>query len=144
MREYGLKTRAQFDDGKNVLHISNEKHIYQGNISELTMFASLEKNQKAEIDVMWEKLDKMANTIKDVGRPFDAPNARKWDTITFAEWVKENVKLESTRKLLNWFVGVCLAVDPSEISFLYFLLFLRAGGGYEKLVNIHGGICKSK
>lgn len=34
---------------------------------------------------------------------------------------------------------MCLTFEPSEISFLYFLLFIRAAGNYSLLADIHGG-----
>jgi monoamine oxidase len=40
---------------------------------------------------------------------------------------------------MKWFTKVCLAGEPSEVSLLFFLYFLRTGGGYQRLVNITDG-----
>ena len=41
------------------------------------------------------------------------------------------------RKLINWFAVVCLCVESSQVSFLYFLWWLNAG----KFLFISSYIC---
>lgn len=49
------------------------------------------------------------------------------------------MKGEGAQNFLRWFSRVCLAAESYEASLLFFLWWVRSGGGYEPLVNIHGG-----
>ncbi len=74
-------------------------------------------------------------------------------------WQKQNMKSESAIHLLNFIIKTVFAAEPYQISFLYFLFYLRTGtliatpispstslwryifvaGGYNALADIHGG-----
>jgi monoamine oxidase len=75
----------------------------------------------------------------DLNAPHIHPRALEWDSVTCQRWIQDNAKLESTKSLVEWFILVCLAQNTSEVSFLFFLTWLRSSGGYKNLVNIHGG-----
>jgi hypothetical protein len=50
------------------------------------------------------------------------------DRITCDEWLRTNIAARDARAILEWFIRVCLAAEPYEVSFLQFLFFLKAGG----------------
>ncbi len=161
IKQYNLKLHPQFDEGKHVLEVNGNVFEYKGNISELATFSkpveikntaddgkgtiakpsvdAIDSDEsKPELDRVWTKLDELCFSI-DMNDPTSNPNSHRWDHMTFETWTRDNIKNESTRILVNWFVQACFAAEASEISFLSFLMFLRAGGGYTPLVNIHGG-----
>jgi len=43
-------------------------------------------------------------------------------------WERQNMKSEVAINLLNFIIRTVFAVEPSQVSFLFFLFFLRAGG----------------
>jgi len=45
---------------------------------------------------------------------------------------------------MNFIVRTVFAAEPSQISFLFFLFFLRAGEGYNTLADIRGGAQQDK
>jgi len=42
-------------------------------------------------------------------------------------WQKQNMKSESAIHLLNFIIKTVFAAEPYQISFLYFLFYLRTG-----------------
>eukprot|EP01027_Heterolobosea_sp_BB2_P013691 GEZU01019719.1.p1 GENE.GEZU01019719.1~~GEZU01019719.1.p1 ORF type:complete len:488 (-),score=152.38 GEZU01019719.1:545-2008(-) len=150
INEYGLKLNPQFDEGKHVLELEGNTYYYEGNISTLNMFDPKSKknphatapedlnDKRPELERVWSKLDELCKAI-DVWNPQNSKDSKHFDHISFEDWSRHNVHNEATRQLVNWFVKVCCVADPSELSFLYFLMFLKAGGGYEPMVNIRGG-----
>jgi len=46
--------------------------------------------------------------------------------------------------LLNFILRTVFAVEPSQLSFLFFLYFLRSGEGYASLSDIHGAAQQDK
>lgn len=138
IQEYKLELIPQYDEGKNVLELCSEKYIYQGNISTLTMFTNQDKNTQPELDKIWDHLNSLCFEI-DLKEPQKHKNAKEFDQMSCQQWIDKNIKLQSTKNMVAWFMTVCLAANPNEVSFLFFLTWLRSSGGYENLVNIHGG-----
>jgi len=85
-----------------------------------------------------DTIDQFANTL-DPAQPYKATRAKEWDQITAQEWMNANVPEKDARAIIAWFIRVCLTFEPFEVSFLYFLLFIRAAGSYSVLADIHGG-----
>eukprot|EP00698_Gefionella_okellyi_P010824 TRINITY_DN283_c0_g1_i4.p1 TRINITY_DN283_c0_g1~~TRINITY_DN283_c0_g1_i4.p1 ORF type:complete len:401 (+),score=112.33 TRINITY_DN283_c0_g1_i4:1607-2809(+) len=133
INRFKLELVPQFDAGKHVLELCGDRTLYEGNISECTQFG-----RPPELDGVNKTLDEMSATVP-VLAPHTAPNAAEWDRTTLDQWVRANVKDRGAQEFIKWFSRVCLAAEPSESSLLYYLWWLRSGGGYENLVNIHGG-----
>lgn len=127
-----IQVFPQYDEGKHVLEINGTTTFYSGNISTLNS-SSLNGVFKA-IDT----IDAFANTI-DPAHPHLAERAKEWDAMSVAEWTKENVPERDAKAIIDWFVRVCLTFEPHEVSFLYFLLFIKSAGSYALLADIHGG-----
>jgi monoamine oxidase len=129
---YKLVLREQFDEGKHVLEFKSKLFHYTGGISELDLEGT------EELQVMWQKLDGLAEKI-DVSNPWNSCGAFEYDSVTLRNWLQKNASEDTTRRLVEWFARVCIATEPSEISLLYFLTWLKSGGLYASLVNIKGG-----
>lgn len=59
--------------------------------------------------------------------PWNAKSADMWDEMTTEEWVKGFTQRSDVRTFLRFIVQVLLGVEPSEVSFLYFLWYIRVG-----------------
>ncbi|EFA79410.1 amine oxidase [Heterostelium album PN500] len=132
-KEIGVETFDQYDEGKHVLELNGKRVYYQGNISKLNTDYNLEG-----LEETIAMIDKYADTI-DVTAPHKHPKASEWDHQTVAHWTEKNVKGKDAKGIIDWFVRVCLAADPTEISFLWFLLFIKTAGSYSLLADIRGG-----
>lgn len=71
----------------------------------------------------------------DPKAPWNAPSAEKWDHMTTDEWIRSETTLPKPRALLRFIVQVLLGVEPSEISFLYFLWYILVGSGMPGILT---------
>eukprot|EP01111_Echinosteliopsis_oligospora_P009453 TRINITY_DN2773_c0_g1_i2.p1 TRINITY_DN2773_c0_g1~~TRINITY_DN2773_c0_g1_i2.p1 ORF type:complete len:456 (+),score=148.79 TRINITY_DN2773_c0_g1_i2:77-1444(+) len=126
----GIATFPQNDDGKHVLELNNNLQFYDGNISTISGLEG--------INEAIAKIDEFAATL-DPSSPYSAPRAKEWDRQTLGEWLNANVSSAGAKLLIIWFSTVCLTCEPHEISFLFFLLFIRSAGSYALLADIKGG-----
>ncbi|KAF2077256.1 hypothetical protein CYY_001445 [Polysphondylium violaceum] len=132
-KELGIQSFPQYDEGKHVLEINGKKVYYSGNISTLNKDYNLEGLSESIA-----KIDELASEL-DPTKPYAHPKVKEWDHMTVTEWTSINVPGKDARTIINWFIRVCLAAEPSEISFLWFLHFIRTAGSYSLLADIHGG-----
>jgi monoamine oxidase len=132
MQKFGLKTFPQYDEGTHVLEINGSKTYYKNNIS------TLNNTDLKGLFKAIETIDKYAATL-DPAQPWNAANALEWDSQTVAEWARSNVPEPDARAILEWFIRVCMCSEPYEVSFLFFLKFIRSAGSYAILADIRGG-----
>jgi monoamine oxidase len=74
----------------------------------------------------------LAMTI-DPAAPWKHPDAARLDSITFAEWLRQNVENESVRKLIATEVGSVPCASPEEISMLHLGWLIRACDNLDAL-----------
>lgn len=67
--------------------------------------------------------------------PWNAPSANEWDKMTTEDWIMAHTKFPDARTFLRFIIQVLLGVEPSEISFLYFLWYIRAGHGIPGILT---------
>jgi len=134
----GLQLSPQYDEGKHILVVNNNKSIYEGNISSLNISGLGTLAQTvAELDHLCLQVP--------LDEPFRASRAADWDSFTVETWQRERLKdAPSAIELMNFIVRTVFAVEPSQISFLFFLFMLRSGGGYNNLADIRGGAQQDK
>lgn len=82
-------------------------------------------------------IDKMAQTVP-LDAPWTASNALEWDSMTVDTWAEQNVSTTEGRLLFALAVEAVLSVEPRDISMLYFLFYVHAGGSVEELINNAG------
>ncbi|EGG23040.1 amine oxidase [Cavenderia fasciculata] len=128
--DLNIQPISQYNEGNHILELNNKHNCYKGNVSTLNLDGNLE-NTIAIIDKMSEELDP--------AKPYDHPRAKEWDNITLSNWVNDNVKGADIIKILAWFCKVCLAAEPTEISFLWYLAFIKSAGGFDLLAGVRGG-----
>ena len=76
--------------------------------------------------------------------PTKCPHAKEWDGITFAEWQAKNIKSKEVITLLNFLLWTIFTVTAEEISYFWWLYYLRQGHGYTVLSDIRGGAQQDK
>ncbi len=72
-------------------------------------------------------------------RPWESAHAREWDGVTLESWLDQNCASEAARALLRISVAAVFAAEPSSLSLLHALFYVRSGGGYDVLVRTRGG-----
>lgn len=79
------------------------------------------------------QIDRMAATVP-LDAPWTAPSALAWDSITVQTWAQQNITFADGQKLFALAVEAVLSMEMQDISFLYFLWYVRQAGGVNALV----------
>ncbi|KAM4533220.1 putative flavin-containing monoamine oxidase A [Fundulus diaphanus] len=131
IKDLDLEVYPQFNAGKKVLHVggpTSKVRVYQTSIPTLSPLVLLDFTQ-----LVW-KFDRLCKTvcIQDLLR---TPNAAELDSMTLHSYVKQNAWTEELKETL----GVCsrsvFGVEPSQMSFLFFLMYAAAAGGLMALLE---------
>lgn len=128
----GVATTPQFHEGKKVLGVGGRYRPYRGTIPRLGPFALLDMHRAMGA------VDKLARTIP-VDRPWAAAAARRLDAQSVASWAAERMFTPLGREALDAAVRSVFSAEPTEISMLWFLFYVRAAGGLLPLIEVEGG-----
>jgi monoamine oxidase len=77
-------------------------------------------------------IDAIANTV-DRDAPWAHPDAARLDSVTFAEWLRQNVDHEQVRRFVATEVASVPCASPEEISMLHLAWLVRACDGLTEL-----------
>lgn len=130
--ELGVRTFAQYCDGRKILDLDGNKRTYGGTIPSMNVFSLL------ELQGMIKKIDRLMMQVP-LDRPWDAPRALEWDGMTVETWKRANARTASARGAFDLAVRAILASEAADVSFLHFLFYMRSGGGILRLAEIRGG-----
>lgn len=132
VKEFGLTTFPQYHEGKKVLALGNMVSTYKSSIPTLSMVGAV------DLGVTIQRIESL---VKDVplDNPLGADKAAEWDGMTVETWKRRNVKTQGAKALVDTAVRAIFAAEPSEISFLFFLHYLRHGGGLLRMSEIRNG-----
>ncbi|WP_394846926.1 FAD-dependent oxidoreductase [Pendulispora brunnea] len=134
VRELGLGTFPQHHAGSKLLARGEDTFRYGG------VFALPRVSPWAMLDLFVARRRLHRGLARlDPRRPWASPDARAWDAITLEAWMNENVRTKDARFLLSNIARAVLAAEPDEVSFLFFLDFLRRGGTLDETAGIAGG-----
>jgi monoamine oxidase len=130
--ELGVQTFPTFHTGKKILYRNGKLSHYSGTIPSLPLPGLLV--------LQWAlgKLDKLTNAVP-LSQPSALKEAVEFDGQTVETFARKFMPRADVRDLFNAAVRVVFGAEPHELSMLYFLTYLRAGGGLMKLVEIEGG-----
>lgn len=130
--ELGVETFRQYSTGRKVLELGGKRTTYRGLIPRVPLLGLLETG------VGMARLERLAKSVP-LERPMAARRAESWDRITTEDWMRSALRTASARSLLTIATEMIFAAEPRDLSFLYFLTYLRSGGGLNRLVEIERG-----
>ncbi|HEY2214244.1 MAG TPA: FAD-dependent oxidoreductase, partial [Acidimicrobiales bacterium] len=76
--------------------------------------------------------------------PWDAPGAAALDSMTLASHMVANIESRIARDIVTVAVKAVFGTEPEELSLLFALFYLHAGGGMSNLVRTTGGAQESR
>jgi len=129
--ELGVATFPQHEQGRNVRASRGRVATYR-NAPPVSMLSRLELRRALR------HLDERARSVP-TSAPWRAENAVEWDGMTVEMWKRDALRTAGARDLVDVMVRSIFAAEPSELSFLFFLFYLNAGGGLERLSSVTGG-----
>jgi monoamine oxidase len=130
--ELGIQRCPQYDSGTKILSWAGRIQRYDGDLPRLSILAQLE--------LLWasKRLEAMQRELAPE-LPWAGERAREWDSMTLETWKRRNMRSAGARLFLDIVTRAVLTSEPRDVSFLYFLNYLRSGQGLESLISIRGG-----
>ncbi|MGH2987290.1 MAG: flavin monoamine oxidase family protein, partial [Solirubrobacterales bacterium] len=130
--ELGLETFPTHTAGASVFERGGRLSRYSGTIPRANP-AGL-----AEVGIAMWRLNRMAAEVP-LQAPWTAPRAPRWDSETFASWIRRNVRTAVARDLLRLAIIGVWAAEPRDLSLLHVLFYIRSAGSLELLTDTEGG-----
>ena len=128
--DLGMATQPIFTSGRAVLEIGGRQYRYRA-------VPGLSPLQLADAGRAVLSLDRMARRIP-VEAPWRATGAAAADARTLADWARRNTSTRLGRFAIGAFCQGVLACEPSEVSLLHVLFYLRSAGGFRQLAETSG------
>jgi monoamine oxidase len=138
-REVGVRTFKTYNRGDNVLYLDGKRSTYPST-SPIPPVPDVAK----ELAVAVLKLDKMASAVP-VDAPWDAPDARDWDSQTFETWKQANLPGRGSRRLFDAALNAIWGADARDFSLLFATWYIAAAGNkrhpgsLQRLISTGGG-----
>jgi monoamine oxidase len=121
----------QHHEGRKLLWRDGRLRSYRGFLPALPAFAL------AELGVRISQIERLCAQV-DPAEPWRHSRAHQWDRMSLADWL-QRVRFSGARDALRVAAEMVFAAEPREISFLFFLQYLRGGGGLTPMVSINSG-----
>ena len=131
-RELGVATYPTHAEGEFLFAAGHDVRRYRGTIPPMNPVAL------ADLGQAMARLNLMARSVP-LEAPWTARRAARWDSQTFATWVRRNVRAPSARAMLRLALEAVWAVDAAEPSLLHVLFYIRSAGRLETLLDTEGG-----
>ncbi len=132
VRELGVRTFPQHHAGKKILSWNGTIRYYSGEIPWLSPLAMF------ELFRLQAKLGRLAGSVRPEA-PWETPGAVDLDSITLETWKRKHLRSGGARLFLDIVTRAVLTSEPRDLSFLYFLSYLRWGQGLDRLISIPNG-----
>ncbi len=132
MAELGLETIPTRTEGKNVLEIDGKLSRYRGTIPKLPLGGLV------DLGLARWKLGRAVKRV-DPAKPWSASDAATLDRLTLGDWVERNTRTQLARDLIALSCKTVFGAEPGELSLLWALAYIAAGGSFEILLDVEGG-----
>lgn len=130
--ELGVETFKQHTDGKKTVELGGRRHVFEGLLPKLGVL------DLADLGFNMTRVNSLAKRL-DPARPGAAKQARRWDALTTESWLLDHTRTARSLSLFKIAVEMVFAAEPREISFLFFLFYLRSGGSWWRLIAADRG-----
>lgn len=135
--ELGVKTYPQYAQGRSILCFDGKRTESASEIPKLPLLSLLELGM---LDRRWRR---EASSLP-AEAPWSAPRAPEWDAQTVESWLQKHVRTHAAREFLRILSRALLCAEPTQVSYLCLLEYLRQGHGFEALTGIEGGAQQDK
>jgi monoamine oxidase len=130
--ELGIQTFPTYTDGKKLLEVEGKVSTYRRSIPSMSV-PNLIQMQGA-----LSYLKRVRKRISPTG-PMSAEGAEALDGETLETWRARFVKSSKINAVMDAAIRTIFGAEPRELSALYFLMYLNAGGGMLSLSEARGG-----
>ena len=135
--DMGVDTFSTYGVGENVIEWRGELRRYRGTIPRISPAVLLDVEQAQR------KINYLSKKVP-LDKPWMAPKARRWDSITADTWMRRNVATKAGRDLLQLGIEAVWAAQPEDLSFLHMLFYVHSAGSLQMLFDTQGGAQDSR
>jgi monoamine oxidase len=136
-RELDVPIFPQHHQGKKILSWGGKLSTFKGSLPWLSLATQL------ELGLLDLRAKSYAKTFP-LDAPWRAPRAAEWDGETVESWKRRHLRAGGSRLFVDLVVRAVFTSEPRDLSFLYFLSYVKAGHGLEMLTGIPGGAQESR
>ena len=130
--ELGLQTFPTHTAGANLFERGGRVSRYSGTIPRANPIGLV------EVGIALTRLNRMAREVP-LEAPWTAAKAERWDSETFATWMRRNIRTRAARDIIRLAIIGVWAVEPRDVSLLHVLFYTRSAGSIELLTDTEGG-----
>ena len=133
IEELGLETFPTRTEGQNVIEMGGRLRRYRGTIPKLSPLVL------ADLGLARMRLGRAGaegRSRRSLGSrraPLSSTRSR------FGEWIERHTKTRKARELIALSCKTVWGAEPQELSLLWALAYMGAGGGFEKLLDVEDG-----
>lgn len=131
-RELGVETYAQYTQGKRTMDVGGRVSTYSGTIPRLSPLKLI------ELQLAMSRMARLFSRV-DAADPMRSRDARSLDAVSLDHTMRSWLKAEDSRQLFSAVIRVVFGAEPHDLSTLYFAQYVKAGGGFETLVESEKG-----
>ncbi|HLN32809.1 MAG TPA: flavin monoamine oxidase family protein [Gemmataceae bacterium] len=130
--ELGVQMFPQYHAGRKILSWGGKLRHFSGEVPLLSPLAMV------ELLLLRSRTAAMSAQIPP-DRPWEARKADLWDSMTLETWKRRHLHSKGARLFLDIVTRAVFTSEPRDLSFLYFLSYLRWGHGLDRLISIPDG-----
>ncbi|WP_208029385.1 flavin monoamine oxidase family protein [Rhabdothermincola sediminis] len=130
--ELGLSSFPTWTSGDSLAGIGPTLARFRGSVPKLPPHVLADALQ-AQL-----RLDRLARKVP-LDRPWAAPKAPAWDSMTFESWIRRSARTAGGREYFRIIAEAVFAADASSFSLLHALAYIHAGQGVDRLIGTRGG-----
>jgi monoamine oxidase len=131
IREFGFHLLPESDKGKNILEISKRRFVADG------QSLGWDKQTEAEYGRLLKQIDFLAKQLP-LASPWTMPHAEEYDTMSADDWFRTATKNALVIENFRGLVRGIFTADAYQISFLFFLFYIRSGDNFDALATFGG------
>ncbi|WP_249643723.1 flavin monoamine oxidase family protein [Nocardia sputi] len=133
MTEFGVASYKQYTDGSALMVVDGKQHRYTGTIPwTMSPWAAM------NLGAVFLELGHMCKSVP-LEAPWAAKKADKWDQVSLAHWLENNVLSKPAHDLLETAIAGCYTSAATEVSLLFVLYQMASGGGPDFVLGVKDG-----
>lgn len=120
--------------GKSVLAMAGKTGLVNG--EDFTEFLNLQ--EKIQAYLLLRKINRLLSAL-DESDPWNSLQARELDCTSVEAWLCKATSSERLRSLIRVICSSLFCAETSQVSLLFFLVYLKGGGGLESMISADTG-----
>ncbi|XP_071957851.1 amine oxidase [flavin-containing] B-like [Antedon mediterranea] len=132
-KELGVGNYKVNEEEKSILLLKDKVRTFRGSLPSI-------HNPFLVMDYIsnWRLFDELAKEIP-LEAPWKCAHALEYDNLSVENWMDKNCWCSFTKEVTTMFVRLAFATEPRDLSFLYFLWYIKCGGGLLRFISTSNG-----